>query len=486
MNLILEEHIVVNSLPTDCFNYLLDFSRVAEWDPGVHRAARLDQGSIREGSMFEVECALPVGSIALEYTLEKARAPEQLVLRGKGRFFEVLDTITIAAVEVDGECVGSKIRYRAEFSFSSVPSFVLKTLEPSMQTMGKRAVAGLKAALDGADAIAELDIVERLADKLVFPGMLQFTRLGFERSEKDFAVNSAQLLGKHVVITGTTSGIGRAVATQAARRGADLTLVMRDSERAKTLVKELKALSGNKNIRYKLADLSLMKSVDRLVAQLLKEGRPIDALVNNAGALLNEQRTTAEGYDESLALLLLSPYRLTQRLKPLLVLSNDPRVVNVVSGGMYTQKLNPDLLFEPSPNRYRGAIAYAQAKRGLMLLTQRWAEEWSGDGICVNAMHPGWADTPGVEASLPEFYRLTGSILRTPQQGGDTIDWLISAPEANLLSGELFLDRKPRATYLIPGTQESPLQRERLFQSLQAMALVDDRFEEATVEESPA
>jgi NAD(P)-dependent dehydrogenase (short-subunit alcohol dehydrogenase family) len=118
-------------------------------------------------------------------------------------------------------------------------------------------------------------------------------------------------------------------------------------------------------------------------------------LINNAGALFNEHTMTSEGLEKSYALLLLSPWRLSERLLPLLQ-SHDTtaRIINVVSGGMYAERLNLRRLNMTSDG-YRGARAYAQCKRALSIMTEIWAERWREHNIVVNAMHPGWSDTPG-------------------------------------------------------------------------------------------
>ena len=86
-----------------------------------------------------------------------------------------------------------------------------------------------------------------------------------------------------------------------------------------------------------------------------------------------------------------------------------------------------------------------------MILTEEWAvEKWRGDGIVVNAMHPGWADTPGVESALPAFYRSTRAALRSPEEGADTIVWLAAATEAGKVSGKLWLDRQQHPSHDVP------------------------------------
>jgi hypothetical protein len=78
-------------------------------------------------------------------------------------------------------------------------------------------------------------------------------------------------------------------------------------------------------------------------------------------------------------------------------------------------------------------------------------------------MHPGWVDTPGVKASLPRFYRLTRPLLRTPEQGADTIVWLGAADEPGRSTGLFWHDRRSRPTHLLPWTTETHDERERLW-----------------------
>jgi NAD(P)-dependent dehydrogenase (short-subunit alcohol dehydrogenase family) len=215
--------------------------------------------------------------------------------------------------------------------------------------------------------------------------------------------------------------------------------------------------------------MSLMADVHALADRLVASGKPVDMLVNNAGALFNPRQQTPEGLEKSFALLLLGPYILTERLHPLLVKSESPRVVNVSSGGMYSQKIHVDDL-QSQNGKYSGSVAYARAKRGLMIMTEEWAERWKADGIAVNAMHPGWADTPGVETALPGFYRATRRLLRTPEEGADTIVWLAASTEAGKVSGEFWLDREQHPSHIFRRTRETPQERATLVETLEQLA----------------
>jgi NAD(P)-dependent dehydrogenase (short-subunit alcohol dehydrogenase family) len=215
-------------------------------------------------------------------------------------------------------------------------------------------------------------------------------------------------------------------------------------------------------VHLELADLSSLASVRDFVSRFLDQERRLDVLVNNAGALLSERETSVDGFELGFATNVLGPFLLTGLLIPRLKASAPSRIINVTSGGMYTQKLDAaDLQFERKP--FNGVIAYAQAKRAQVILTELWAEKLANSGITINAMHPGWADTSGVQTSLPTFRRFARRSLRTPQQGADTIIWLAVAPAVAGASGRFWFDRQERTTHLLSRTQSSTRDRQRLW-----------------------
>ena len=268
-----------------------------------------------------------------------------------------------------------------------------------------------------------------------------FTSTGFKIRSRRWTDTPASLLqDKVVVITGATSGIGKQVATEMAHGGARLRLVARNPEKVAKLQSELSSKTGNQDIDFYIADLSLIKNVVRVADEIL-EGEPaIDVLVNNAVILPPKRIVTDEGLELSHATNLVAPFALTNALIPRLVESSPARIINVISGGMYTQALRVDDLNYEN-DEYRGSVAYARAKRGLMVLTKLWADQLAGTGVTVNATHPGWVNTPGVKDSLPGFHRMMRPLLRTPEQGADTIMWLASSPEVASATGKLWHDR---------------------------------------------
>jgi NAD(P)-dependent dehydrogenase (short-subunit alcohol dehydrogenase family) len=271
------------------------------------------------------------------------------------------------------------------------------------------------------------------------------------------------------VVTGATSGLGRAAAQGLAKKGARVILVGRDGNKTEATRREIMEETGNTEIGVQIADLSLMRETRRLAERLLATEPKIHVLINNAGALFNERTVTDENIEQSLALDLLCPCLLTNLLIPRLKESRPARIVNVSSGGMYTQRSRvDDLQFEKG--KYDGSIAYARAKRGLVILTEMWAEGLKNEDVVAHAMHPGWADTPGVSSSLPSFYRLTKKILRTPEEGADTIVWLAASREAAASTGRFWLDRQPHTTHVLPGTRESQEERKRLWSNLERIS----------------
>lgn len=303
-------------------------------------------------------------------------------------------------------------------------------------------------------------------DHVLVPGMLRFTRLGFHARRLANSPVTTSMQGRTVVVTGATSGLGRAAAGQLACLGARLVLVGRDAARTALVGAQIRERSRNDDIDVEVADLSRLADVRALAGRLLAGRQSIHVLINNAGVLENERRLTAEGLEVSLATNLLAPFLLTRLLLPRLKASAPSRIVNVVSGGMYLAGLGPEV-FGDEGRSWDGATAYARHKRALMVLTERWAGDAAGDGVAVNAMHPGWAETPGVARSLPRFLAVTRPWLRTAEEGADTIVWLAAAPEAATVTGGLWLDREPHPPAVLPGTAGTAAQRDALLDELE-------------------
>ena len=275
-----------------------------------------------------------------------------------------------------------------------------------------------------------------------------FTRIGYHARRRIFdwtPLPSLRLDGKVAIVTGGTSGLGRSAAQSIAELGGNVCIVGRDPERTERVRSEISVAAGS-GVEADLADLSSLEETAAFAARFAEDHDRLDVLVLNAGALTHEYTVTDEGNELTFATQVLSPFLLIRALVPLLEASAPSRVILVASGGMYTEPLDVDAL-EAAPATYDGTNAYARCKRAQVVLAEEWTRELLDTGITVNAMHPGWADTPGLRTALPGFTRVVGPLLRTPAEGADTIVWLAAAPDTADLSGLFFLDRRARAKH---------------------------------------
>ncbi|XP_027878808.1 dehydrogenase/reductase SDR family member 12 [Xiphophorus couchianus] len=301
-------------------------------------------------------------------------------------------------------------------------------------------------------------------------GLQEYTKSGYEAAAKHFspADLDANLSDRCFMVTGANSGIGKATAQEIAKRGGTVHMVCRNKERAETAKGEIVAQSKNENVHVHIVDMSSARQVWEF-AQSFSQNNKLHVLINNAGCMVNQRELTEEGLEKNFATNTLGTYILTTALIPALEKVEDPRVVTVSSGGMLTQKLNvDDLQFEKGT--FDGTMAYAQNKRQQVILTERWASQHKE--IHFSSMHPGWADTPAVQSSMPSFHAKMQSKLRTEAMGADTVVWLAVSPAAvKLPSGQFFQDRKPVATHLpLASSRSSPQEEEKLLAALEEFA----------------
>jgi retinol dehydrogenase 14 len=257
---------------------------------------------------------------------------------------------------------------------------------------------------------------------------------------------SLPMAGRTCLVTGATSGIGKATAAGLARLGADLVLVARDPARGRTTAAELQAATGHARVEVLVADLSSQASV-RQLAEEVKRGQPrLHVLVNNAGGYWATRHTTVDGLELTFALNHLAYFLLTNLLLDLLRASAPTRIVNVSSSAQALGDIHfDDLQFE---GRYRGQAAYNQSKLANVLFTYELARRLDGTGVTVNCLAPGVTRTNfGREDSGPVMRLLTPlgrPFMRSPEQGADTAVWLASSPEVAGISGRYYARRKAR------------------------------------------
>ena len=203
----------------------------------------------------------------------------------------------------------------------------------------------------------------------------------------------------------------------------------------------------------------------------------LDVLIDNAGAIAKRRELSADGIEATFATMVVGPFVLVSGLLPLLEASAG-RVISVVSGGLYAQSLDLDDL-QAERGSFDGTRAYARAKRASLTLVREWARRRRGGSVRFNAMHPGWADTPGLAEALPGFHRLMRPMLRTPDEGTDTTVWVATDTKAGRRGGELFLDRRARPFDRVPMTRLDLAARRRLWDSVVGLSGLPDPAAEA-------
>jgi len=232
---VLHETIEVERPLHEVFSYISDFSTTREWDATAFEARKLTPGAISVGTEYEVECALPVGSVTLIYKVEKIVPDKYLRLRGTSKLFDVIDCISFTPTDN-----GTQVDYQATFEFNALVQPFAALSRSGMQKMGRDALAGMKRALEDNFDVVEHPGLTDHADRWVVPGLGLFTKLGYRLARKHFNPVSAFLENKHVVVTGASSGLGKEIAQDLAlRRHANLLLVARRSDSLREVKAEI-------------------------------------------------------------------------------------------------------------------------------------------------------------------------------------------------------------------------------------------------------
>lgn len=270
--------------------------------------------------------------------------------------------------------------------------------------------------------------VDASLDRTVVPG---YTRLGSGLRARWWPDDPepGALDGRRVLVTGGTSGIGRAAAEGYLRLGATVHLLGRNPAKVAATVADLREAVPTGEVVGETCDVGDLDDVRRWSGDLVGRVDRLDAVLHNAGTMTGDRReTSAQGHELTLAVHVLGPHLMTALLGQALRASPAPGVVWMSSGGMYGARLHADDAddIEYRTGAYDGVRAYARTKRMQVVLAQEWARRAGGDGAFFASMHPGWAATPGVSEHLPRFERLTRPLLRTPEEGADTAVWLLA------------------------------------------------------------
>jgi NAD(P)-dependent dehydrogenase (short-subunit alcohol dehydrogenase family) len=246
------------------------------------------------------------------------------------------------------------------------------------------------------------------------------------------------------VITGATSGIGRAAAITFGSHGYQMILVGRNAAKLENVSRQIHAQTGNDSIHFLVADFSNLQQVRALTDQFKERFPRLDILINNAGAYFNRRHRTIYGVEKTFLVNHLAPFLLTNLLLDRMQESSAARIINVSSNAHEHARLDlEDLNME---RFYFGFWAYGRSKLANILFTYELARRLKNGHMTVNALHPGRVGTDIFKTDFsifgPPFKWLIEQISLTPEQGADNTVYLATSPEVEGMTGKYFVRRE--------------------------------------------
>jgi NAD(P)-dependent dehydrogenase (short-subunit alcohol dehydrogenase family) len=275
------------------------------------------------------------------------------------------------------------------------------------------------------------------------------------------ATLNTTMQGKVCIVTGATSGIGKATALELARMGATVVIVGRDRARGEAAQSEIKTKSENEAVDLLLADLSSQESIRQLVENFRQKYSQLHVLINNAGVFMLTRRETVDGLEMTFAVNQLAPFLLTNLLLDVLKASAPARIVNVSSGSHEAGYINMDDL--QSEKHYGFMRPYGQSKLALVLFTYELARRLEGTGVTVNCLHPGFVATNIGQSGVGSVGRavvkfIFSNLGISPEEGAKTSIYLASSPDVEGVTGKYFVKSIPKRS--APITYDESLQRQ--------------------------
>jgi retinol dehydrogenase 14 len=256
------------------------------------------------------------------------------------------------------------------------------------------------------------------------------------------------MVGKTVLVTGGTGGIGRATAVRLASMGARVGITGRDTGRTQRAAAEIASESAHGTVDAFAADMSSQGEVRRLAGEVLEAYPRLDVLVNNAGGFWSHRHVTADGIEHTFALNHLAPFLLTSLLLDRLIESAPARIVTVSSGAQSMGKIDFDDLM--GERKYSGQTAYNQSKLANVMFTYELARRLTGTGVTATVLHPGMTNTSfsaeDPSRAFAPLVKVIRPFMRKPERGADTPVYLASSTEVEGITGKYFANRKPKAS----------------------------------------
>lgn len=258
-------------------------------------------------------------------------------------------------------------------------------------------------------------------------------------SKLKIEMKAGLLHGKVCLVTGSSSGIGKATASGLAALGATVVLACRDSGRGEAARQEIIRESNNQNVSVGLVDLARLDSVRLFAADFRKKVPRLDVLINNAGIYASKRVVTVDGFEATFAINHLAHFLLTNLLLDLMKASAPSRIVNVSSEAHRGGHINFNDLH--GERKYSGWKSYPQSKLANVLFTYELARRLEGTGVTVNCVHPGSVRTNFARDNgglMGLIVRVFAPLMLSPEQGAKTVVWLASSPEVEHSTGKYF------------------------------------------------
>ncbi len=243
--------------------------------------------------------------------------------------------------------------------------------------------------------------------------------------------------GKHILITGASSGIGKETARALGNLGARISFTGRHREKDLKVQEELRLDTGNQDIHFYDCDLASFESITSFTSGFRKTYDALDILINNAGIWTPRKVLTRDGIESHLAVNHLAAFLMTAQLMPLLKRSASARIINLTSGIHFRGKLDlEDLQFDR--RRWSSINAYTQSKFCNILFTRSLDRNLAGTNISVNCLAPGWVNT-GLFREAGPIVKISASLMAmSPIKAARNLVYLATAGELENVSGEYF------------------------------------------------